>query len=103
MLESPLAYESLAARVDLLPGRGINHVGVVRCDLLMQALRRVRQQVSMLVNRTPLHRYAAPHGGDRCVEPGGAVDNEELRSPQAGAASARIHAGCAAALSDDDP
>src|SRR5262249_16801218 len=83
MLEPPLAYESLAARLDLLSGSGINHVGVVRGDLLVQTLRRMRQQVSMLVDRTPLYRHAIPHGGDRLVEPGGALDDEELRLPQA--------------------
>src|SRR5262249_42467788 len=44
--------------LDLLSGSGINHVGVVRGDLLVQTLRRMRQQVSMLVDRTPLYRHA---------------------------------------------
>jgi hypothetical protein len=34
------------------------------------------------VHRTTLDRHPVPHGGDRFVEPGCAVDDEELGPPQ---------------------
>ena len=48
----------------------------------MQALGRVREQVSVLVNRAALHRHAIPDGGNDLVEPWRAVDNEELGPSQ---------------------
>ena len=53
-LQPPLAQERLAPRLDLLRGLGVDHVGVVGRDLLMQPLRRVGQEVAMLVNRAAL-------------------------------------------------
>jgi transposase len=35
------------------------------------------------VDRAALDRHAVPHGGDRLVEPGRAIDDEELGPPQA--------------------
>ena len=49
----------------------------------MQALWRVREKVPVLVDRAALDRHAVPHGGDRLVEPGRAIDDEELGPPQA--------------------
>src|SRR5688572_11052354 len=49
-LEAPLAQESLAAVGDLLGARGIDHVGVVGRDLLVQPVRGVGQQVPVLVD-----------------------------------------------------
>src|ERR1019366_3627763 len=46
------------------------------------ALGRVREKVPVLVNRAALHRHAVPDGGDGFVEPGCAVDDEELGPPQ---------------------
>jgi hypothetical protein len=37
----------------------------------------------VLVKRATLHRHVIPDGGNRLVEPGGAVDDEEFRLPQA--------------------
>src|SRR5258708_28641256 len=82
MLGPPLADEGLAADLDLLTRRRVDHVVVIRRNLLMQALGRVRQQVPMLVNRAALDRNAVPNGGDRLVEPRRAVDDEELGPPQ---------------------
>src|SRR5271157_2916276 len=48
----------------------------------MQALWRVREKVPVLVDRAALHRHAVPDGGDGLVEPGCAVDDEELGPPQ---------------------
>jgi len=78
MLEAPFADERLAARLDLLAGRCVDHVGVIGGDLLVQALGRVGEQIAMLVHGATLNRRAVPHGGDRLVEAGRAIDNEEL-------------------------
>src|SRR5262249_58370592 len=83
MLEPPFADEGLAASLDLLARRRIDHVVVVGSDLLVQALGRMRQEVAVLVDRAALHRYAVPHGGDRAIEPGRAVHNEKLGPSQA--------------------
>src|SRR5947208_9128470 len=83
MLEPPLADEGLARGLDLLAGLCRDHVGVVGGDLLMEPFGCVRQQVPVLVDRATLHRHAIPHRGDGLVEPRRAVDDEELRIPQA--------------------
>src|SRR5260370_2342792 len=82
MLEPPLADEGLAAELDVSRRRRVDSVVVIRRNLLMQALGRVRQQVPMLVTRAALDRNAVPNGGDRLVEPRRAVDDEELGPPQ---------------------
>src|SRR5262245_34856737 len=48
-------------------------------ELSAQSLGRMRQEVAVLVDRAALHRHAVPHGGDRGLEPGRAIDDEELR------------------------
>ena len=48
----------------------------------MQTLWRVREKVPVLVDRAALDRRAVPHGGDRLVEPGCAIDDEELGATQ---------------------
>jgi hypothetical protein len=53
MLESPLAQESLAARLDLPAAFRVDHVVVVSTDLLVQSLGRARQEIAMLVNLMP--------------------------------------------------
>jgi hypothetical protein len=37
MLEPPLADEGLASPLDLLTGRGVDHVGIIGVGLLVQA------------------------------------------------------------------
>ena len=64
-------------------GRGVDHVGVVGRDLLVERLRRVGQQVAVLVDRAPLGRHLGPQRGQRPLEPGRAVDDEELGRAQA--------------------
>src|ERR1700692_1074065 len=78
----PFSDEGLAARFDLLTRRRVDHVVVIRGDLVMQALGGVREKVPMLVDRAALHRHAVPDGGNRLVEPRRAIDNEELGPPQ---------------------
>ena len=82
VLEPPFADEGLAAGFDLLTRRRVDHVVVIRGDLVMQALGRVREKVPVLVDRAALDRHAVPDGGDGLVEPRCAVDNEELGPPQ---------------------
>src|SRR5215472_12462615 len=82
MLEPPLADEGLAPPLDLLTGRRVDHVVIIGGDLLAQALGRVRQQVAMLVHGAALHRHVIPDGSDRGLEPGRAVNDEELWPPQ---------------------
>src|SRR5665213_4201585 len=43
---------------------------------------RMREQVSVLVNRAALHRHSVPDGGNGLVEPRRAVDDEKLGPPQ---------------------
>jgi hypothetical protein len=83
VLEPPFAHEGLASCRDLLAGRRVDHIVVVGGDLLVQALGRVGQEVAMLVDRAALDRQAVPHRGDRGLEPGRAVDDQELGPPQA--------------------
>ncbi len=48
----------------------------------MQSLGGMREQVSVLMNRAALDRYAIPDRGNGLVESWRAVDNEELGSAQ---------------------
>ena len=51
----------------------------------MQRVRRVRQQIAVLVHRAALGRRFRPQRGERLLQSGGAVDDQELgrRSPRA--------------------
>ena len=64
-------------------GLGVDHVAVVRGQLVMKSLGRMREQVAVLVNRAALDRDVGPQRGQRRLEPGRAVDDEELGRPQA--------------------
>ena len=83
MLEPPFAQESLAARGDLLRRRRVDHVVVVRRDLLVQPLRRMGQQVAVLVHGAALNRHAAPHRIHRLLQPRRTVEDQERGAPQA--------------------
>src|SRR5450432_1496516 len=74
VLEPPFSDEGLAADRDLLGRRRIDHVVVVRGDLVMQALGRMRDKISELVNRAALHRHSVPDRGNGLVEPRRAID-----------------------------
>src|SRR5207342_3016107 len=76
VLEAPFADEGLATGLDFLPRGRIDHVVVIRCDLVMKALGRMCQQVPVLVNRAALNWHAVPDGGDGLVEPGRTIDDE---------------------------
>ena len=82
-LSRHLRTKALRRVFDLLRRRGVDHVGVVGGDLVVQALGRVGQQVPVLVDRAALHRHAVPDGGDRLLQPRRAVDDEELGPAQA--------------------
>src|SRR5450631_3267184 len=60
VLEPPFAVEGHAARLDLLTRRCIDHIVVIRGDLVMQALWRVREKVPVLVDRAAADRHAVP-------------------------------------------
>src|SRR5436190_19526651 len=45
-------------------------------------VRRVGEEVPVLVNRAPLYRHAVPDGGKRLLEPRRTIDNDERRPPQ---------------------
>src|ERR1700690_2356913 len=83
VLEPPLADEGFAMLFDLFRRFRVDHFIVVLGDLLMQALRGVGQQITMLMHGAPLHRYAIPNGGDRALEPRAAIDDEQLGPLQA--------------------
>src|SRR5664280_1138776 len=78
MLEPPFADEGLATELYLLGCRRVDHVVVIRGDLVMQALGCMCEQVSVLVNRAALDRHSVPDGGNGLVEPRRAIDDEEL-------------------------
>src|SRR5215831_10455859 len=83
VFEAPLADEGLAVLFDLFWRFRVDHFVVVVSDFLMQALRGVREEIPVLMNRASLHRHAVPNGGDRALEPRAAIDDEEIGPPQA--------------------
>src|ERR1700758_3191573 len=83
MFEPPFADEGFASSLNLFARSRVDHVVVIGGDLLVQALRRVCQQVPVLVHGTALHRHAIPHGGNCSLKPRRAVDNEEFGTAQA--------------------
>src|SRR5665213_3653286 len=82
ILEPPFSEKCLAASRYLLRRRGIDNVVVICGDLVVQALRGMGEQVSVLVDRAALHRNAVPDGCNGFVEPWCAIDDEELGTPQ---------------------
>src|SRR5665811_1959447 len=82
VLEPPFANEGLAADLYLLGCRRVDHVVVIRGDLVMQALGCMREKISVLVNRAALHRHAVPDSRDGLVESRRAIDDEKLGPPQ---------------------
>jgi hypothetical protein len=83
VLEPPLANEGLAPRRNLVGRGSIDHLGAVGGDLVMQALGCMRQQVAMFVNRAPLDRHVVPDRRNGLLQSRRAVNDEELRPPQA--------------------
>jgi hypothetical protein len=78
-LQVPFAQEGLPAGLHLGGGLGVDHVSAVVAQLVVESLRRVRQQVTVLVNRAPLDRRVGPERGQGGFEPARAVDDDELR------------------------
>src|SRR5215471_9512684 len=56
VFEPPLADEGLAVLFDLFGRFRVDHFVVVVSDFLMQALRGVREEIPVLMNRASLHR-----------------------------------------------
>src|SRR4051812_33799915 len=73
--QPPLTQEALAPRRNLLRALGIDHVVVIGRNLVMQALRRVGEQIAMLVHRAALRRHRWPQRAQRLLQTGPAVDN----------------------------
>src|SRR5260370_27841554 len=83
VLEPPLADEGFAARFDLFSRCRIDHSVVVVGDFLMKALRGVREELTVLMHRAPLHRHAIPNAANRPLQARPTVDHETLRAPPA--------------------
>src|SRR3954451_4353465 len=75
--QAPLAQERAPLGLHLLGGRGIHHISVVGGDLVMQRIRRVRQQVAMLMHGAALGRHVRPQRRERPFQPGGTVGDQE--------------------------
>src|SRR6187431_3116197 len=80
MTQPPLSDEGLTAGLDFLGRGGVDHVGVIGGDLVVQALGRMREQVPVLMDRTPLNRHAVPDRGDCLFQPRRAIHDEEGRT-----------------------
>src|SRR5271154_2192217 len=75
--------EGSAMLFDLFRRFRVDHFVVVLGNLVMQALRGVGKEITMLMHGASLHRHAIPNGGDRALEPRAAIDDEELGPLQA--------------------
>src|SRR5439155_2217892 len=82
-LSRPFADESPSPLLDFRSRGGVDHVVVIGRDRLMQPLRRVGEQVAVLVDRAALGRHVAPEPGQRLLQPAAAVNNQELWLAQA--------------------
>ena len=81
--EPPFSEEGFSFGLDLLAGLGVNHVVAVGRDLLMQPVRRVSEEITVLVHRAALNRHIGPERRQRLVQAGTAVDDDEFRRLQA--------------------
>lgn len=80
-LEPPLAEERLAPLLELGGGIGVDHVPIALGALILHMLRRIDQEVAVLVNRATLDlQVLAPQRHERGLETRGTVDDHELRS-----------------------
>jgi hypothetical protein len=66
MFEPPFVNEGLAPPLNLFRCRRVDHVLVIGGDLLVQALRCMRQQIAVLVDGAALDRNAVPDRGANC-------------------------------------
>jgi hypothetical protein len=55
-------------------------------DRVVQVLRRVREQVALLVDRAALQRDVVPQAGERRLEALAAIDDDEIGSGEPGVA-----------------
>src|SRR6516164_3529355 len=76
--EPPFADEGPPQRLNLARRGGVDHVGVVGRDLLVQTLGSMGEQVAVLVDRAALGRHVAPEPGQRLLQPAPAINNQEL-------------------------
>ena len=78
----PFSKEDFSLGLDLLPGVGVNYVVVVGRHFLVQAVRRVGEQVAVLVHGAALDRRLRPKRRKRLIEAGAAIDDNEFWSSQ---------------------
>ena len=60
----------------------MDHVVEVGLDLVVQVLRRMGQQVALLVNRAALDRHVVPQAGERRFQAFAAVDDHQFGSAE---------------------
>src|SRR5271156_2798183 len=69
----PFAQEGAPPLLHLLWRLGVDHVGVIGGDLLVQGIRSVRKKVAMLMNRASLSRHVGPQRSKCAFQPGRTV------------------------------
>ena len=82
-LQPPFPEEGLTTGFNLLGRLGVDHVGVTIGEFFVQALRRMSQEVAMLMHRAALDRDVGPERRQGGVEAGSAVHDHQVRGLQA--------------------
>jgi hypothetical protein len=97
--EPPFADEGPPARLNLRSRSGVDNVGVVGRDLLIQALGSMGEQVAVLVDGAALGRHIAPEPGPRLLQRGPAINNQERAINNQERAIRSFYASCAPSIS----
>src|SRR4051812_19009944 len=77
MAQPPLAEKGLTSLLDLLGCGGVDHVGVVSRDLVVEALGRMGEQVAVLVHRAALRRNPLPDRRESLLQARRSIHNDE--------------------------
>ena len=95
--QPPFAQERLALVLDFIRRRGIDHVVVIRRDLLEQSFRRMGEQIAVLVHGAALGGHIAPKLGERPLKswPPSTIRNSGLRRPRLMRSSSAMRQACA--------
>ena len=78
-LQPPLAHERLSPGFDRLDRLGVDHVGVVGADLVVQLLWCMGKEVAMFMHRAPLNRHGGPEGGKGRLQARRTIDDQQVR------------------------
>src|ERR1700745_1711679 len=81
--QAPFSDEGFALRLDLVLRGRIDHIPVIGGKFLVQPVWRMGKKIAMLVNRAALDQNLRPQRGERLLEAGSAIGDNELRRPQA--------------------